>query len=75
MVNPAPAIVAEFIVTGAVPVDVSVKLCCAEVPTVTLPKFREPGFGVTCGFAATVPIPDNTTTVVAPVGELLLMES
>jgi hypothetical protein len=39
-VNPAPVIVAEFTVTDAVPVDVKVTDCVADVFTVTLPKLK-----------------------------------
>jgi hypothetical protein len=39
-VKPVPAIVAEFTVTGAVPVDVTVSDCVAAVFTVTLPKLK-----------------------------------
>jgi hypothetical protein len=38
--KPAPVIVAEFTVTGAVPVDVSVNDCVVDVFTVTFPKLR-----------------------------------
>jgi len=40
MVKPAPAIEAEFTVTGDVPVDVSVNDLVVEVFTVTLPKLK-----------------------------------
>jgi hypothetical protein len=40
MVKPAPVIAVEFIVTGEVPVDVSVSDCVVAVFTVTLPKLR-----------------------------------
>ena len=40
IVNPVPAIVAEFTVTGAVPVDVNVSDCVVAVFTVTLPKLK-----------------------------------
>ena len=40
--NPAPAITAEFTVTGAVPVDVSVNDCVVGVFTITLPKLKAP---------------------------------
>jgi hypothetical protein len=40
IVKPAPVIAAELTVTGAVPVDVSVNVCVADVFTVTLPKPR-----------------------------------
>ena len=38
--KPAPAMVAELTVTGAVPVDVNVNDCVVAVFTVTLPKLR-----------------------------------
>lgn len=38
--NPFPAIVTEFKVTGAVPVEVSVNVCVMGVFTFTLPKVR-----------------------------------
>jgi hypothetical protein len=41
-VKPAPAITAEFTITGAVPVDVNVSDCVVDVFTVTLPKLRLP---------------------------------
>ena len=40
IVKPAPVIVAEFTVTGDVPVDVSVNVWVVAVFTVTLPKLR-----------------------------------
>jgi hypothetical protein len=40
--KPAPEITAEFMVTGAVPVEVNVSECAVEVFTVTLPKLRLP---------------------------------
>jgi hypothetical protein len=40
IVKPAPVIAAEFTVTGAVPVDVSVNDCVVDVFTVTLPKLK-----------------------------------
>jgi hypothetical protein len=40
IVKPAPVTVAEFTVTGAVPVDVSVNDCVVDVFTVTFPKLR-----------------------------------
>ena len=45
-VKPAPAIVAEFTVTGAVPVELSVSACVVAVFTVTLPKLRLPALTV-----------------------------
>jgi hypothetical protein len=49
MVKPAPAIVAEFTVTGDVPVDFSVNDCVVAVFTVTLPKLRLAVLTVSCG--------------------------
>ena len=40
MVKPAPASVAAFIVTGAVPVDDRLRVLVAGVLTATLPKFK-----------------------------------
>ena len=40
IVKPAPVMVAEFAVTGAVPVDVNVNDCVVDVFTVTFPKLR-----------------------------------
>jgi hypothetical protein len=40
IVKPAPVTVAELIVTGEVPVDVSVNDCVVAVLTVTLPKLK-----------------------------------
>src|ERR1700731_1484230 len=70
MVKPAPVIVAEFTVTGEVPVDVSVNDCVVAVFTATLPKPRLPVLIVNCGFAA-VPVPPRATETVPPVVELL----
>jgi len=70
MVKPAPVIVAEFTVTGEVPVDVSVNDCVVAVFTATLPKPRLPVLIVNCGFAA-VPVPPRATETVPLVVELL----
>jgi hypothetical protein len=40
MVKPAPDIDAAVIVTALVPVELKIKVCVAEEPTATLPKFR-----------------------------------
>jgi hypothetical protein len=72
MVKPAPAIVAEFTVTGVDPVDVSVNVCVVVEFTATLPKLRLPALIVNCGFAA-VPVPPRATKAVPPVVELLLI--
>jgi hypothetical protein len=45
-VNPVPPTVAEFTMTGAVPVEVNVSDCAVEVFTVTLPKLRIPALTV-----------------------------
>jgi hypothetical protein len=74
MVKPAPVIVAEFTVTGVVPVEVRVKDCVVAVLTATLPKLRLPALTVNCGFAA-VPVPLSVTEIVLPLVELLLMVS
>ena len=47
--KPAPAIVAEFTVTGDVPVDVSVNVCVVAVFTTTLPKLRLAVLTFNCG--------------------------
>ena len=44
-----PVIVAEFTVTGEVPVEVSVRYCVAAVFTVTLPKLRLAALTDSCG--------------------------
>jgi hypothetical protein len=74
MVKPAPVIVAEFTVTGVVPVEVRVKDAVVAVFTVTLPKLRLPALIVNCGFAA-VPVPLSVTGIVLPLVELLLIMS
>ena len=50
--NPAPAIAAEFTVTGDVPVEVSVNDRVADVFTATLPKLKVLALIVNCGFGA-----------------------
>jgi hypothetical protein len=74
MVKPAPLIVAEFTVTGVVPVEVRVKDAVVAVFTVTLPKLRLPALTVNCGFAA-VPVPLSVAEIVLPLVELLLIVS
>jgi len=73
IVNPVPVIVAEFTVTGAVPVDVNVRDCVVAVLTVTLPKLKLAALTVNCGLGAAVPIPFRATNAVPPVAELLLI--
>ena len=71
--KPAPVITAEFTVTGAVPVEVSVSGCVVAVFTVTLPKLKVPALTANCGLAAAVLVPLAVTIAVLPVDELLLM--
>jgi hypothetical protein len=73
--KPAPLIVAEFTVTGEVPVEVSVSACVVDVFTVRLPKFRLAALTVSCGLGAAVLVPLSATTAVVPVAELLLIVS
>jgi hypothetical protein len=73
IVNPDPEIAAEFMVTGDVPVEVSVNDWVVDVFTVTLPKLRLPALTVNCGLGAPVLVPLKVTTVVLPVEELLLI--
>ena len=68
-----PAIVAEFTVTGTVPVDVSVSDCVVAVFTVTLPKLKLAALTANCGLGTAVPRPFRATDAVAPVVELLLI--
>jgi hypothetical protein len=49
MANPVPVIPAESIVTGDVPVDVSVNDCVVAVLIATLPKLRLVALTVSCG--------------------------
>ena len=74
ILKPVPVIVAEFTVTGVVPVEVTVKDCTVAVFTVALPKLRLPALIVNCGFAA-VPVPLSTIEIVLPLVELLVMFS
>lgn len=81
MVKPAPAIEAEFTVTGEVPDDVRVTEAVVEEFTDTLPKVRVEALKVNRGVAAAVPVPVRATVtelppvelVVPPLVELLLM--
>ena len=75
IVKPAPVMVAEFTVTGEVPVEVRVKDCVVEVFTVTLPKLRLAALTVSCGLEAAMLVPLRDTTAVLPVDELLVMVS
>ena len=71
--KPAPVIAAEFIVTGDVPVEVSVSDCVVAVSTVTSPKLRLAALSVNCGLGAAVAVPLRATDDVLPLDELLLM--
>jgi hypothetical protein len=73
IVNPLPVIVAEFTVTGAVPVDVSVSDCIVVAFTVTLPKLKVAALTVNCGLGVAVLVPLRVTKVVLPLDELLLI--
>jgi hypothetical protein len=75
-VKPPPLAVAELMVTGAVPVDVSVTGSVEAVFTVTLPNAKLAGLIVSCGLDncgldAVVPVPLSWTTAVPLVDELL----
>jgi hypothetical protein len=78
MVKPVPEIVAEFTVTGAVPIEIRVKGCVVAVFTDTLPKLRLDALtfncGLACGLDAAVPVPLRATTTVVLLDELLLTE-
>jgi hypothetical protein len=64
-------IVAEFTVTGDVPVDVSVIVCVVAAFTVTLPKLRLLALIVNWGLGAAMLVPLRATTAVEPVDESL----
>ena len=66
-------IAAEFTVTGAVPVEVSVNDCVVAVFTVTLPKLKLAELTVNCGLGAAVLVPLRVTCAVEPVDESLLI--
>jgi hypothetical protein len=73
IVKPAPVITAEFTVTGAVPVDVSVNDCDVAVFTVTLPKLKLAALSVNWGLGAATLVPLRVTCAVEPVDESLLI--
>ena len=75
IVKPAPLMFAESIVSGEVPVEVSVNDCVVDVLSVTLPKLRLAALTVSCGLGAAVLVPLRDTTAVLPVDELLVMVS
>lgn len=70
-----PLTVAELIVSGPVPLDVTVTFSIELDPTATLPKFRAIGLTVSCGSAAATPVLARLTTAVEFVEELLLIVS
>ena len=71
--KPAPVIIAEFTVTGEVPVEENVNDFVVAVLTVTLPKLKLVALTVSCGVGDAVPVPARVTAVVLPDDELLLM--
>jgi hypothetical protein len=71
--KPAPVIVAEFIVTGEVPVDVNVSDWVVAVFTVTLPKLKVAALTVNCGLGAAMLVPSRVTCALEPVDESLLI--
>jgi hypothetical protein len=66
-------IAAEFTVTGAVPVDVSVNDCVVAVFTVKLPKLNVAMLTVNCGLGAAALVPLTVTCAVEPADESLLI--
>jgi hypothetical protein len=73
IIKPVPVIAAELTVTGAVPVDISVKDCVVAVFTVTLPKLKVAVLTVNCGLGAAALVPLRVTCAVEPVDESLLI--
>ena len=73
--KPTPPMVAEFTVTGDVPVDVSVTGNVVGEFTVTFPKLRFAVLAERIGARAAVPVPLNVTVAVLPLVELLLIVS
>lgn len=73
IVNPAPLIVAELTVSGAVPVELIVMDWVVVVFAVRLPKLRFVALAVSWGLVATTPVPLNDMTVEPPDVELLLI--
>jgi hypothetical protein len=73
-VKPVPDTVAAWILSEAVPLEVSVTDCVDEEPTVTLPKLKLEVLSVNVGVVVT-PVPLRLTTAVGFVDELLLMVS
>lgn len=71
-VNPVPDTVAAFTVTGEVPVEVKLKVFCAEVLTDTLPKPKVAEFTVNCGLPD-IPVPLTTRLIAPLVASLLIL--
>ena len=71
-VNPAPLIVDELIISGPVPVDVTVIGNVAVEPTFTLPKLRLVELTASCGVARATPVLVRLIAVVGLVEELLV---
>ena len=69
--NTVPLVVAEVIVTGAVPLETSVTGCADVVFTVTSPNVRLAELTVNWGLGTAVPTPFRLTTAVPFVDELL----
>ena len=74
-VNPTPFSVAELMVTGAVPVEVSVTGCVDAVFSVTSPNVRLAALIVNCELNSAVPVPLRLTTALLLVDELLWIVS
>jgi hypothetical protein len=74
-VKPVPVNVAELMVTGAVPVEVSVTGCVDATFSVTSPNIRLTALSVNCGLVAAVPVPLRLTTAALLVDESLWIVS
>jgi len=66
-----PLMVAELMVTGAVPEDVSVSGRVVAELIVTSPKLRLAALSVNCGLVAALPVPVRLTTAGLLLDELL----
>ena len=69
--KPAPLTVAELMVTGAVPEEVSVSGRVVVELTVTFPKLRVAALRLSCGLVAALPVPLRLTTALLLDAELL----
>ena len=74
-VKPVPMIEGAVIVSGAVPVDVTITGSVAVDPTLTVPKLRLFGLTVTCGLVRAMPVLVNLIAVLSCLSALLLMVS